>query len=771
MAQQPGQRPTGRENLLNAVDAFSKLLLPAERSALTQTTTPDGILELTTALKDARVSEKKIKRCEAFLQSVQQFSGIVDTMIQHNACISALVWGSVKILLLTARNYIRYFSCLTDLLEKLGMVCPIFKEFQDLWPHFQGLQDAIFEYYAQTVKFCADALDFYASQQKIVEYQIILARERTAREARQHLILFSNNWEAHREEERQEWTCNSKWRQRLEANATGFGKVSPFSLLRFRKSRKTVTAMGENRDGLLDLKLKQETQKRLIHVLGNGYSKWMSTINGYNPANLQFSGAMEYIIRSLIKQMLSVFHGSTQFEEYLVKFFSQYNNISSIRQWQDLFIRTCRLPNYIYLIIDGIDECHNDVQAQILEMLNKMLEIPRCIKIYLSSRKEVYLTRNLTYAVSVSLDDTKCRPEIEGYIDASLQQRLNDKRLRIQDPAMIEEIRQALMGGVEGMQLNDEEIRETLRTLPRNLDETYIRMLQRIVKEHKKDIAVEAFLWLTTARRRLSLRELVEAVVIKDHDSMQMQGLNRIPTDLDKVIEACGNFLVIEEPVCDSSNVRFIHSTVVTFLHEHELPVELKDLRTQLEPVITEPPTTATVSKPKQSILSIPLSQWIPPELRSNSVAAMASQYLLEKPSEKHVPEKANLRMFSRASGTSNADSVAPTPQVFKSSLFQYVIENWLSHCERLPTTGMTSIGKEQYWRWFRVLVLNGSDLVKLPWPSDSVATAYDSHHERFKWAVQNSHEWLVHLIYQEVASEGISPPHWHKIRLQIASF
>ncbi|KAF8471090.1 hypothetical protein BDZ91DRAFT_780945, partial [Kalaharituber pfeilii] len=483
-------------------------------------------------------SERKIKRCEAFLQSVQQFSGIVDTMIQHNACISALVWGSVKILLLTARNYIRYFSCLTDLLEKLGMVCPVFKEFQDLWPHFQGLQDAIFEYYAQTVKFCADALGFLRKsgtsmilrallqpvhhelqeveknltiQQKIVEYQIILAREDTARKARQHLTLFSNNWEAHREEERQEWTCNRKWRQRLEANATG-------------NQERPLQQWEKTRDGVLDLKLKQETQKRLEErrrilnwisdynhtitfldfenashprtgewlfkmdefnqwvqssqssifwchgIPGSGKSVLSTSVvkyfldTGSQRANngsektfigyffCTFSGSRSLrfgqIIRSLIKQMLSVFHGSTQFEEYLIKFFSQYNNISSIRQWQDLFIRTCKLPNYIYLIIDGIDECHNDVQAQILEILNKMLEIPRCIKIYLSSRKEVYLTRNLTYAVSVSLDDLKCRPEIEGYIDASLQQRLNDKRLRIQDPAMIEEIRQALMGGV-----------------------------------------------------------------------------------------------------------------------------------------------------------------------------------------------------------------------------------------------------------------------------------------------------------------------------------
>ncbi|KAF8465362.1 hypothetical protein BDZ91DRAFT_236410 [Kalaharituber pfeilii] len=140
--------------------AFGDLLSPAERNALDQTETPGNILDLTTALKEAKVSEKKIKRCEAFLQSVQQFSSVVDTLIQHSPFISALVWGSVKILLLTARNYIQYFSCLTDLLEKLGVLCPIFKEFQDLWPHCQGLQDAVFDYYAQTVVFCTDALKF-----------------------------------------------------------------------------------------------------------------------------------------------------------------------------------------------------------------------------------------------------------------------------------------------------------------------------------------------------------------------------------------------------------------------------------------------------------------------------------------------------------------------------------------------------------------------------------------------------------------------------------
>ncbi|KAF8462148.1 hypothetical protein BDZ91DRAFT_735328, partial [Kalaharituber pfeilii] len=104
MAQPPSAGPqamgtiTGRQHLLAAVNNFINLLSPQQRATLTQT--GGDFVGLTKALQDKRVSEKRINRCEAFLQSVQQFSGIVDTMIQHDPVISALIWGSIKILLL-----------------------------------------------------------------------------------------------------------------------------------------------------------------------------------------------------------------------------------------------------------------------------------------------------------------------------------------------------------------------------------------------------------------------------------------------------------------------------------------------------------------------------------------------------------------------------------------------------------------------------------------------------------------------------------------------
>ncbi|KAF8467186.1 hypothetical protein BDZ91DRAFT_848457 [Kalaharituber pfeilii] len=869
MAQQSttsqAQKPTGRENLINAVDAFGNLLSPAERNALDQTETPGNILDLTTALKEAKVSEKKIKRCEAFLQSVQQFSSIVDTLIQHSPFISALVWGSVKILLLTARNYIQYFSCLTDLLEKLGVLCPIFKEFQDLWPHCQGLQDAVFDYYAQTVVFCTDALKFLRRssttmilralvrplnnelqdvekkllfQQKIVEYQVVLEREASARKARQVLLLFNSNWETYREEELQERIHSRQWRQRLEAGVKG---IKEYQLQQWKKIRdlelesKTQKKFEERQRQLRRIsdynhtitflefanashsctgrwlfemdEYKQWVQSNHSSLLwcygipGSGKSVLSTSIMKHlldtcvqetqNDSGKTFIGyffctfsdyrslKFEEIIRSLVKQVLSVFDGPSEFEEYLARFFEQCNNIPSTDLWKELFIRTCRIPNHIYLIIDGIDECPGSIQAQILELINQILSILRCIKVFLSSRKEIYLARNLRNAISISIDEVKQRPEIEGYIDASLKQRLDDGRLQVQDPAMANEIKEALMVGVEGMflwvtlqiedicrQLNDEEIRETLRSLPRNLDETYIRMLQRIVKEHKKDIAVEAFKWLTMARRRLSLRELAEAVVIRDDDTTQTQGLN--------------------QPVRDSSTLRFIHSTVVTFLYTYQLPIQLevfriepqtteihlakrclqylhfRDLQTQLEPA-------AIKSKPKRSVLSMPVSEWISPELRSNLIAT-ASRRALEQRSREHVPKSANLRVFSPTSPKLSTGTDASQPQMQKSTLLDYVSKNWLHHCETLPASSQSSIDKGLHWRWFRDLILNESSWIELPWPSDSPSMAGGPHYECFKWAVQNSHQALVQLVFQEIASDGVSPTEYIQSFLTQAS-
>ena len=101
---------SGHVKLQEAIDEFKKLLSVQEQSELEQGKPPFNVIEITNALNKPKKTAKLVSRCGPLIQSVQQFSGIVDTMIQHNPVISALTWGSIKFLLLVCLKGKRFHS-------------------------------------------------------------------------------------------------------------------------------------------------------------------------------------------------------------------------------------------------------------------------------------------------------------------------------------------------------------------------------------------------------------------------------------------------------------------------------------------------------------------------------------------------------------------------------------------------------------------------------------------------------------------------------------
>ena len=110
------------------------------------------------------------------LQSIQQFSSVVDTFVQANSGIAALVWGSVKFTMLVssrlkyivvltktysiqaASNFSSYFDKLSEWFMKLRNDCPIFSEYQLLYADAPRLQSALLSFYATVVRFCQHAI-------------------------------------------------------------------------------------------------------------------------------------------------------------------------------------------------------------------------------------------------------------------------------------------------------------------------------------------------------------------------------------------------------------------------------------------------------------------------------------------------------------------------------------------------------------------------------------------------------------------------------------
>jgi hypothetical protein len=91
-----------------ALRDFQDILSPEQkRYLLAQTTVPDAaaVIILTSEIDNENAMRRS--RCVAtrlfgFLESVQQFSSIVDTFVSSNPNIAAVMWGSVKLAILVA---------------------------------------------------------------------------------------------------------------------------------------------------------------------------------------------------------------------------------------------------------------------------------------------------------------------------------------------------------------------------------------------------------------------------------------------------------------------------------------------------------------------------------------------------------------------------------------------------------------------------------------------------------------------------------------------
>lgn len=92
--------------LTQALDEYKAILTDAEKAVLkSHHGHPDASAVITLTVDIDRENHNRRSRCVGarlitFLESVQQFTTIVDTFVSSNPNIAALVWGGVKVALL-----------------------------------------------------------------------------------------------------------------------------------------------------------------------------------------------------------------------------------------------------------------------------------------------------------------------------------------------------------------------------------------------------------------------------------------------------------------------------------------------------------------------------------------------------------------------------------------------------------------------------------------------------------------------------------------------
>ena len=107
--------------------------------------------------------------------------------------------------------------------------------------------------------------------------------------------------------------------------------------------------------------------------------------------------------------------------------------------------------------------------------------------------------------------------------------------------------------------MTDQSIRQILENLPRGLDETYQRIVQKAATSLNYIHVQRALHWVACSRRPLKVAELREAAAFETTD--KCWDAEKLP-HVDKLFQSCHGLLVREQ----DSSVRFAHHTVRQYL-------------------------------------------------------------------------------------------------------------------------------------------------------------------------------------------------------------
>ncbi|KAF3384594.1 hypothetical protein F1880_001890 [Penicillium rolfsii] len=261
----------------------------------------------------------------------------------------------------------------------------------------------------------------------------------------------------------------------------------------------------------------------------------------------------------------------------------------SLEESEDLLLTIIKAYDKAVLILDGLDESYQEERAEFIEVLHRLISQSANLKILISSRCDDNIKRQLELKPNIGIEATDNRDDIRKFVRERL--RIMDTRRRTPiSEALKKEIINTLLkksGGIfqwvalqmdhiSGLNLEGD-IRKRLGQLPKNLEEAYDEIFDRIesAEGSQPGIATRAFSWVLLSFTPLSSDTLVSFVSrdpesgVVEHDDLSIY----------IVLDACCNLLVIDkrrvsfgssksQAVEYADICRLAHSSVQEYLEE-----------------------------------------------------------------------------------------------------------------------------------------------------------------------------------------------------------
>ncbi|KAK2469654.1 hypothetical protein H9L39_18469 [Fusarium oxysporum f. sp. albedinis] len=279
---------------------------------------------------------------------------------------------------------------------------------------------------------------------------------------------------------------------------------------------------------------------------------------------------LENLLRSLAAQL---YHTGNEAAKRLDSLFTSHDDgrrqpdTNALSACVDGMIQTA---GKVFIIIDALDEC------------TKREELMHWIRGLASSNAQLLVTgrpeaefqheipRLLDERNCVLLDKQAVNADICSYVEATLKQRSDfvEKKLC---SSLLREMRDKIGNGADGMFrwaacqldslarcLSPRDIKIALKSLPRDLNETYCRMLKNIPPEYRRG-AIRLLQFLVHTRRPLNVLEAIEVIATKvDQEPRGFDVDGRLCQKRD-VLRYCSSLVIIAEVTKFGEAVEELH--------------------------------------------------------------------------------------------------------------------------------------------------------------------------------------------------------------------
>ncbi|KAF5228361.1 hypothetical protein FAUST_11138 [Fusarium austroamericanum] len=236
----------------------------------------------------------------------------------------------------------------------------------------------------------------------------------------------------------------------------------------------------------------------------------------------------------------------------------------------------------VLIVVDGLDECGNKMGSVTMSLATfASLDTPASVALF--SRQEPDIRARLgndftEIPIEAHIED------IEIYVKAELEKRIQSRSLRLTDPDTAHKIEEELVRRADGMfrwvacQLDslcdlftDQERLEALKQLPKTLHDSYRRLLERVnTKPHRTQKRVQLCLqFIAFFPRKLSILELCQALSTPEEIGDNLHKGNTVIEN--DIVHYCSSLI---RKSAEGNSFEFAHFSVQEFLESDMTGIE-----------------------------------------------------------------------------------------------------------------------------------------------------------------------------------------------------